>query len=42
MTLKDWKEFKQNLTQHYPNWEIGSAITDAALKLGTTVREEIK
>lgn len=42
MTIKEWEDLKKELPERWPHWKIGSAITDAVLKIGTTVNEEIK
>lgn len=42
MKLKEWKDLQKDLPERYPHWKIGAAITDAVLKLGATIYEEIE
>lgn len=42
MTIKEWRDLQKDLPERYPHWKIGSAITDAVLKAGMTIYEEIK
>ena len=41
MTMKEWRDLQKDLPERWPHWKIGSAITDAILKVGTTISEEI-
>lgn len=42
MTIKDWRDLQKDLPTRYPHWKLGSAITDALLKVQTTIYKEIK
>lgn len=42
MTMKQWKDLQKDLPERYPHWKLGSAITDAYLKLNKTVNEDIE
>jgi hypothetical protein len=41
MTIKEWKDLQKDLPERYPHWKLGGAITDAILKVNTTINEEI-
>ena len=41
MRIKEWKELQESIPEKYPYWKLGGAITEAILKVGTTVYEEI-
>lgn len=41
MTVKEWRELREQLPSKWPSWKLGNAISEAARELETTYSDEI-